>query len=81
MSDEHLAKRFFVAPPQAAKKENPSFLQVRNWLAGGGEALFCGRFLFFRNELPTWPDFTPGFRNELGTLQNPISIAPYNTVA
>jgi hypothetical protein len=22
----------FVAPPQAAKKKNPSFLQVRNWL-------------------------------------------------
>ena len=45
-----------------------------------GEALFRGGFLFFRNELPTWPDFTPGFRNELPTLQNPISIAPYCTV-
>ena len=49
----------------------------------GGEAKFDWRsiqFLFFRNELPTLPDFTPSFRNELPTLQNPISIAPFSTV-
>ena len=46
-------------------------------------ARFAKRFflLFFRNELPTWLDFTPDFRNELPTLQNPISIAPYCTVS
>ena len=55
------------APPQAGRR--------------GGEAKFRGGgFLFFRNELPTWPDFTTSFRNELPALQNPISIAPYCTV-
>ena len=43
--------------------------------------IFLGcQFLNFRNELATWPDFTSSFRNELLTLQNPISIARICTV-
>ena len=38
------------------------------------------QFLKLRNELPTRTDFTCKFRNELLTLQGPISIAPYCTV-
>jgi hypothetical protein len=50
--------------------------------AAGGEAKFlgCDGFLKFRNELPTWPDFTLAFRNELLTLPNPISKARISTV-
>ena len=74
MSDEHLtANQGKMAARSDFFRSFPRFLRR-------GEALFRGGFLFFRNELPTWPDFTPGFRNELPTLQNPISIAPYCTV-
>ena len=48
----------------------------------GVEAIFfvVRQFLYFINELPTWPDFTPGFRNELLTFQDPISIPSEDAV-
>ena len=39
------------------------------------------KILNFRNELPTSPNFTIEFRNELLTPENSISIDPYSTVA